>query len=369
MATGITSAEMAAALLGFNSGTAVLDTDLIPYIKTDSGNVAQKVTATVFRAYLTAKILPSVDASGNWSIGGTVITDSGGKTISAKGETPHLASDTIGIYYYLDSETTRGTVNKHYMVYRSEFVISLSSLTDEQYNTLVERIASDFNTKLETELTQKVADATDPAITACNKATSDANTEEAKRASAESGRAAAEAVRQSNEANRDIKYAAAENVRNTQFSAAENARNTQVQTAVSTSEAATLKANEAARAVQSAAASISGVNPVAQKPAKILADIPDVMPAGAVLQLDVAVVPSTANPSRIYQTSGSNISVLPDGSVSALAEGTSVLYIIPTITTGAYVQHSITVRAIEALTDESGTAFTLENDDNTNIEV
>jgi hypothetical protein len=104
-------------------------------IKTASGSTAGTITAAQARAYLASKITPSIGNNGNWWMAGT---DLG---ISAKGETPHLATDTTGVYYYLDSETSGTTITKHYLVNRSEFTIDLSQLTTTQYDNMVSAVA------------------------------------------------------------------------------------------------------------------------------------------------------------------------------------------------------------------------------------
>lgn len=172
----ITATEMAAAILGFQTGAAVKDTDMFPYINTGDGNTAEKITATLLRAYLVAKITPSVDDSGYLYFGGTKATDSTGNYIKTKGETPHLARDTTGVYYYLDSETAGGTISKHYLVYLTEFNVSLSDLTDAQYNALVNKVVTVFSDKLDDTLDEKVKEATASAIIACNEAADNANT-------------------------------------------------------------------------------------------------------------------------------------------------------------------------------------------------
>jgi hypothetical protein len=104
-------------------------------IKTASGSTAGTITAAQARAYLASKITPSIGNNGNWWMAGT---DLG---ISAKGDTPHLAADTVGVYYYFDSETSGGNIVKHYLINRSEFEIRLDDLTTDQYNALVAAVA------------------------------------------------------------------------------------------------------------------------------------------------------------------------------------------------------------------------------------
>jgi hypothetical protein len=104
-------------------------------IKTASGSTAGTITAAQARAYLAAKIVPTIGTNGDWYIGTTDLK------ITAKGETPHLATDTTGVYYYLDSETSGTTITKHYLVNRSEFTIDLSQLTTTQYDNMVSAVA------------------------------------------------------------------------------------------------------------------------------------------------------------------------------------------------------------------------------------
>jgi hypothetical protein len=121
--------------------SAVQDTDKF-LMHLASGSTAGEALATQVRAYLTAKIAPSIGSDGYWYLGGVKLVDSGGNGISAKGDTPHLAADTVGVYYYFDSETSGGNIVKHYLINRSEFEIRLDDLTTDQYNALVAAVAS-----------------------------------------------------------------------------------------------------------------------------------------------------------------------------------------------------------------------------------
>jgi hypothetical protein len=154
----ITATEMATAILQFQSGSAVKDTDQIPYISAGTGNTAQKVTADIFRQYLTAKITPTVGADGYWYIGGTKLTT------TAKGETPHLAKDDTGVYYYLDSETVNSVISKHYLVYLTEFKVSLGDMTTEQYNALATAVTNQISSNIDSTVTEKVNTAVTNAI-------------------------------------------------------------------------------------------------------------------------------------------------------------------------------------------------------------
>jgi hypothetical protein len=104
-------------------------------IKTASGSTAGTITAAQARAYLVAQVTPTIGTNGDWYIGTTDLK------ITAKGDTPHLAADTVGVYYYFDSETSGGNIVKHYLINRSEFEIRLDDLTTDQYNALVAAVA------------------------------------------------------------------------------------------------------------------------------------------------------------------------------------------------------------------------------------
>ena len=116
--------------------SAVQDTDKF-LMHLSSGSTAGEALATQVRAYLTAKIAPSIGSDGYWYLGGVKLVDSNGKGITAKGDTPIMGRDDVGVYYYFASDTT-----KNYMVYMEDFNVSLKDLTTDQYNSLVAAVAN-----------------------------------------------------------------------------------------------------------------------------------------------------------------------------------------------------------------------------------
>ena len=113
---------------------------------------------------------------------------------------------------------------------------------------------------------------------------------------------------------------------------------------------------------------LTGVNPLAQKPATVYADVPDVLPIGAEFMIVPLVMPAGANASVVYQKEGTALRVLPSGKVKALSSGEVTLWIVPTLNSQAYIEKTITVRALEVLTQDDGTVL-YQDDGATAIEV